>query len=491
MSRRARPRSPRALALALVGGLMLALLPQATASAANVSEVEPNNTTAQAQALSSGDTVFGSFADSATCDSFYDCDVYRITTATRGRLTLDLQFAAGLGTDGTIEVKVQNELGVVTHLHEVSSAQHNGAVLRDLFIAVAAGTHYVSLKARVTGGGSAFKWAGVSYTLTPTYSVWLVESEPNSTTATASETSWGWPHSGSTFSRDCDGGVSDCDYFSPTIGGGTALSIDFRFPCGLGVGDTYRISVLDNLGHELYTRQLAGAHCDGALVRGVILKPPAGYVYMLVKAPVNGVTYGRRYSIEPIELPFADVSGNNQFLEEIRWMRTTSISTGYEVGGGYREYRPLANVSREAMAAFLYRYDGTPEYTPPPVSPFIDVPTSSQFYKEIAWLASRGISTGWELPNGWREFRPYSPIARDAMAAFLYRSKGSPAYTPPGTSPFRDVPTSHLFYTEIAWMSAEGISTGYAVPGGKEYRPLNAVARDAMAAFLYRAAGSP
>ena len=50
-------------------------------------------------------------------------------------------------------------------------------------------------------------------------------------------------------------------------------------------------------------------------------------------------------------------------------------------------------------------------------SPFKDVPTNHVFYKEIAWMNSQGIAKGW--PDG--TFRPYQPVKRDQMAAFLYR----------------------------------------------------------------------
>src|SRR5699024_8251304 len=103
-------------------------------------------------------------------------------------------------------------------------------------------------------------------------------------------------------------------------------------------------------------------------------------------------------------------------------------------------YRPLAPMNRDAMAAFLYRAAGEPAYTPPKRSPFTDVPTSSLFYKEIAWAESEGITTGWPDDT----FRPLQPINRDAMAAFLYRFQGEPRFTPPRTSPFPDVPADSL-----------------------------------------------
>ena len=119
-------------------------------------------------------------------------------------------------------------------------------------------------------------------------------------------------------------------------------------------------------------------------------------------------------------------------------------------------------------------------------------PDSTEFFTEISWLAREGITTGWDNGDGTFDFRPTSPITRDAMAAFLYRSAGEPEVELPAESPFVDVtPTSTEFYTEIVWMYQEGLSTGWETPAGREYRPLSHVKRDAMAAFLYRFAGSP
>ncbi|NLI85488.1 MAG: hypothetical protein GX440_08885 [Propionibacterium sp.] len=125
--------------------------------------------------------------------------------------------------------------------------------------------------------------------------------------------------------------------------------------------------------------------------------------------------------------------------------------------------------------------------TATPSGVFTDVDTANQFYTEIMWLAANGISTGWDAGGGSYEFRPLQPVARDAMAAFLYRLAGSPSYTPPSTSPFSDVDTTNQFYKEICWLASEGITTGYS---DGTFRPLESVARDAMAAFLYRYAGT-
>ncbi|WP_159701051.1 S-layer homology domain-containing protein [Arthrobacter sp. 18067] len=188
---------------------------------------------------------------------------------------------------------------------------------------------------------------------------------------------------------------------------------------------------------------------------------------------------------EPIT--FSDVNSSTQFNAEISWLASQGISTGWVEANGTRTYRPLSPVNRDAMAAFLYRLAGKPAFTPPATSPFTDVTPSSQFYKEITWLATSGISTGWTEANGSKTFRPLTPVNRDAMAAFLYRFGGNPDFSEPGTSPFEDVAVGTQFYKQITWLAAQGISTGWDIGYGcRAYNPLQPVARDAMAAFMYR-----
>ena len=114
---------------------------------------------------------------------------------------------------------------------------------------------------------------------------------------------------------------------------------------------------------------------------------------------------------------FVDVPATNQFFTEITWLADRGVTTGYPDGS----FQPLRPVARDAMAAFIYRLSGSQPYTAPEVSPFTDVDTSTQFYKEMSWLAQKGISTGWETGNGCRVFKPMEPVKRDAMDAFMYR----------------------------------------------------------------------
>ncbi|GMA32936.1 S-layer homology domain-containing protein [Litorihabitans aurantiacus] len=88
---------------------------------------------------------------------------------------------------------------------------------------------------------------------------------------------------------------------------------------------------------------------------------------------------------------------------------------------GTRQFRPLEPINRDAMAAFLYRLADVEDYVPAAPMPFADVAPGAQFATEIAWVAEVGISTGWVGNDGTVIFRPVTPIARDAIAAFLSR----------------------------------------------------------------------
>ena len=116
---------------------------------------------------------------------------------------------------------------------------------------------------------------------------------------------------------------------------------------------------------------------------------------------------------------------------------------------------------------------------------FIDVPDNLTFAHEINTLADLGVIRGW--PD--RTFRPQISVWRDAVIAYMYRIAKEPSYTAPRTSPFLDVDRSQPFYKEICWAHSTGLTTGWKVRGGWEFRPYQPILRDAMAAFLFRASG--
>ncbi|MCC5953897.1 MAG: choice-of-anchor M domain-containing protein [Acidimicrobiia bacterium] len=215
---------------------------------------------------------------------------------------------------------------------------------------------------------------------------------------------------------------------------------------------------------------------------------------------------------------FPDVPPGHPFYDEIDWLVDAGITTGYDDG----TFRPTWSVTRQAMAAFLYRLHDLDDHghdhdhnghghghsarhgDDPHChgDPFPDVPESHPFCGEIDWLVDAGITTGYNDGT----FRPTEPVTRQAMAAFLYRMHtlddhdhdhnghdhdhhGHGHSARHGDDPhchgdpFPDVPESHPFCGEIDWLVDAGITTGY---NDGTFRPTDLVSRQAMAAFLYR-----
>lgn len=111
---------------------------------------------------------------------------------------------------------------------------------------------------------------------------------------------------------------------------------------------------------------------------------------------------------------------------------------------------------------------------------FPDVP--ALFDTPVSWLTCAGITTGY----GDGTFRSGAGANRAQVAAYLFRFAGEPAVEDPPS--FSDVPPSHPFAEEIAWLASEGITTGFA---DGTFRPQRAVTRGQIAAFLYRTADEP
>jgi hypothetical protein len=158
-------------------------------------------------------------------------------------------------------------------------------------------------------------------------------------------------------------------------------------------------------------------------------------------------------------------------------------SSGITTGYADGTYRPSAPVTRGQMGAFLARlWRGLGGPDDPAPDPrFSDVPPSHVFHKDIAWLADSGITLGYADGT----FRPGASVSRQQMAAFIQRfwkATGLPVGPVPDPG-FSDVPLSHLFHGPVAWLADSGITLGYA---DGTFRPGASVSRQQMAAFIHR-----
>ncbi|VXB92216.1 S-layer homology domain-containing protein [Citricoccus sp. K5] len=148
---------------------------------------------------------------------------------------------------------------------------------------------------------------------------------------------------------------------------------------------------------------------------------------------------------------FPDVPETNAHFDAISWGVAEEITTGYVDG----EFKPDRNVTRGEFASFLYRALD-PEVENPHLS-FTDVPKTNAHHDSITWMASEGLSVGYQDNS----FRPSQPITRGEVAALMFRYNESQLATeepemPAGepvllTDPFLQVP--EVGQTNVAWFT--------------------------------------
>jgi len=183
----------------------------------------------------------------------------------------------------------------------------------------------------------------------------------------------------------------------------------------------------------------------------------------------------------PVCVPYTDVPPSHVFYASVCWAQIKKITFGTGDGTTYSPNNP---VTRGSMAAFLYRLAGSPRWTPPAVSPFVDVDSSHMFYHSITWLADQKITVG-TMIGGKLYYQPANAVTRGSMAAFIRRMAGGGAASSP-VNPFADLTKANQFYDAILWLAETKITYGAVVDGKLVYGSSNPVTRGSMAAFLSR-----
>jgi hypothetical protein len=130
---------------------------------------------------------------------------------------------------------------------------------------------------------------------------------------------------------------------------------------------------------------------------------------------------------------FSDVSNNDQFCKQIRFLSRQGVIDGYKDG----TFKPTREVSRQAISALLFREDShmkgvqVGDATCQTPTPFNDVSADNIFCGDIEWLVNHDIAKGFNDGG----FHPLAATTRQSGSAFFFRF-GNFEKTGTFTSPF-------------------------------------------------------
>ena len=162
-------------------------------------------------------------------------------------------------------------------------------------------------------------------------------------------------------------------------------------------------------------------------------------------------------------------------------------STNFRVGSAadtHSEAQTTAEaLPAEETAAESQPTEETAAENQPVINIFEDTQPEDYFYEPVLWIATEEITTG---IAGSNRFAPHRQITRAEVATFVWRYAGKPDTS--ATNNFSDVHAEQFYTTAVAWMAANGITTG---KSPTTFAPNDKVTRGELATFLWRYAGKP
>jgi len=143
---------------------------------------------------------------------------------------------------------------------------------------------------------------------------------------------------------------------------------------------------------------LATSHIStGADPAGATFAPTAGIDRQALAAWLYRYTHNGAQAPPCGAKPAADVPISNQFCGEIKWMYSTGLTTGYTVNG-VNTFHPTETVLRNQAVTFLFRLQGgvAGPCAGAGSGPFPDVPKSDPFCTAISWAVANNVTTGYQ-----------------------------------------------------------------------------------------------
>ncbi len=168
----------------------------------------------------------------------------------------------------------------------------------------------------------------------------------------------------------------------------------------------------------------------------------------------------------------SDVAYGSYCYDAVQW----AVKNGITNGTDSTHFSPNAGCTRAQVVTFLWRAAGEPNVSAN--VNFVDVSTSSVYYKAIKWAVANGITKGTDA----KHFSPNATCTRGQVVTFMYRAAGETYFS--GMGSFVDVSYGSYCYSAVQWAVANGITKG---TDSTHFSPNATCTRGQVVTFLYRA----
>ena len=150
--------------------------------------------------------------------------------------------------------------------------------------------------------------------------------------------------------------------------------------------------------------------------------------------------------------PFTDVTEGNWFYQSVRYCHENGLISGTTESN----FSPDAPASRAMVVSILWRLEGAPETDS---AIFVDIPADEYYADAVAWAASEKIVSGYDAEH-FAPDAPVSREQLAAIL-YRYASYHNWDMMPGSLSDFADADTVSPYAEDaVAWAAAQGIING-------------------------------
>ena len=267
-------------------------------------------------------------------------------------------------------------------------------------------------------------------------------------------------------------------------GGGSVTAsciITVEAPANGAVSPSGRVSVREGASQSFTFTPNSGYAVSDVLVDGKSVGAVSSYTFKNVTASHTLKVTFAPAGQTPAALPFTDVTTGSWYHDDVAWAYENGLMNGTNAAS----FSPSLTTTRAMIVTILYRLENQPAVSA--ACPFTDVAAGSYYEKAVTWAASNGIVTGYSAgtfgPNDpiTREqlaailYRYAQYKGRDVSAA----ETALAAYTDASSVSAYAVPA-------LCWACSEGIVNG---TSAATLTPQGSATRAQVAVMLHRLTG--